>query len=102
MSDEGAQQHRVVTNGVRDQLRLHHQMIELKRREVGQRMTLGVTPNQFDWIQFGGIRRQQVGTHIVTVIGKPTGDGFETMPAQTVPYQSERPAQGTTQLLEES
>ena len=101
MLDEGAQQHLVAANGVSDQLRLHHQIVKLERREVGQGIALGITPDQFDRIEFRSIRRQQVGTYIVAVIGKPTGDWFETMGAQAVPDQSERHAQSTTQFLEE-
>ena len=102
MFDEGAQQLLVVADRVGDQLRLHHQIVKLERREVGERIALGITPDQFDRIEFRSVRRQQVGTYVVAVIGKPTGDGFETMSAQTVPDQSERHAQRTAQFLEES
>lgn len=100
MLDEGAQQHLVVANGVSDQLRLHHQIVKLERREVGQGIALRITPDQFDWVELWSIRRQQVGADVLAVIGKPTGDGFETMGAQAVPDQSERHAQSTTQCLE--
>lgn len=102
MFDERMQQHLVVANGVSDQLRLHHQVLKLDRREVGQGMTLGITPDQFDRVEFWSVRRQQIGAHIVVVIGKPTGDGFETMGTQTIPDQGERNAQRTVQLLDES
>lgn len=102
MLNEGAQQQLVVANGVSDQLRLHHQIVELERREVGQSMALGITPDQFDRIEFRSIGRQQIRTDITAMIGKPTGDGFETMGAQAVPDQGERHAQSTTQCLEES
>jgi hypothetical protein len=36
MLDEGAQQQLVVTDGVSDQLRLHHKIMKLERREVGR------------------------------------------------------------------
>jgi hypothetical protein len=101
MLDEGAQQLLVVANGVSDQLRLHHQIVKLERCEVGQGITLGIAPDQFDRIELRSIRRQQVGTYIAAMIGKPTGDGFETMGAQTVPDQGERYAQRTTQYFEE-
>ena len=100
MLDEGAQQHLVVANGVGDQLRLHHEIVKLKRREVGQSMALGIAPDQFDRIEFGSVRRQQIGTDSTAMLGKPTGNGFETMGTQTVPDQSKRRAQSTTQLLE--
>src|ERR1700680_2539782 len=102
MLDEGAQQRLVVADGIGDPLRLHHEIMKLERREVGQSMALGIAPDQFDRIEFWSVRRQQVGTHIVALLGKPAGDGFETMGAQTVPDQNERHAQSTTQLLEES
>jgi hypothetical protein len=102
MLDEGAQQQLVVANGVSDQLRLHHEIVKLKRREVGQSMTLGIAPDQFDGIEFWSVRRQQIRTDLTATIGKPAGDGFETMGAQTVPDQSERHAQSATQILEES
>ena len=54
-------------------------MIELKWGEVGQRVAFGITPDQFDGIELRSIRRQQIGTHIVAMLGEPTGDGFETM-----------------------
>jgi hypothetical protein len=101
MLDEGAQQHLVVANGVGDQLGVHDQIVKLNGREVSQGMGLGITPDQLDRIELGSIRGQQVGTHVLAMISKPTGDGLEMMGAQTVPYQSERHAQGTTQLLEE-
>ena len=85
MSDEGAQQQLVVTDGVSDQLRLHHKIMKLERREVGQGMALGITPDQFDRVEFRHVRWQQISTYIAAMIGKPTGDWFETMGAQTVP-----------------
>ena len=102
MSDEGAQQQLVVANGVGDQLRLHQQIVKLKRCEVGQSMALGIAPNQFDRIELWSVRRQQIRTDLTAMIGKPTGDGLKTMGAQTVPDQSERHAQSTAQFLEES
>jgi hypothetical protein len=102
MSDKGAQQDRVVADGVGDQLGLHYEIVKLERREVGQSMALGIAPDQFDRIEFRSVRRQQVGTHVAAVIGEPPGDGFETMGAQTVPDQSDRLAQGSMQLFQES
>ena len=101
MLDEGAQQRLVVADGIGDQLRLHHEIMKLERREVGQSMALGIAPDQFDRIEFWSVRRQQIGAHVVAVLGKPTGNGFETMGTQTVPDQSERQAQSTPQFLEE-
>ena len=101
MLDEGAQQQLVVTDGVSDQLRLHHKIMKLERREVGQGMALGITPDHFDRVEFRRVRWQQISTYIAAMIGKPTGDWLETMGAQTVPDQSQRHAQSATQFFEE-
>ena len=79
MLDEGAQQQLVVTDGVSDQLRLHHKIMKLERREVGQGMALGITPDQFDRVEFRRVRWQQISTYIAAMIGKPTGDWLETI-----------------------
>jgi hypothetical protein len=46
MVAEGAQQHPVVANGVSDPLRLHHQIVKLGRRQVGQGIALGHNDGQ--------------------------------------------------------
>lgn len=71
MSDEGAQQHLVVTDRVSDQLGLHHEIMKFERRKVGQSMALSVAPDQFDRIEFWSVRRQQISTYIAAVIGEP-------------------------------
>ena len=101
MLNEGAQQRLVVADGVGGQLGLHHEIVKLNGREVGQPMGLGVTPDQLDRIEVRGIGGQQMGAHVVAVLCEPTGDRLEAVGPQAIPDQRERCAQRAPQLLEE-
>jgi hypothetical protein len=71
MLNARAQQRLVVADRVDGQLTLHDEIVQLKRSEVGQRIGLGIAPDQLDGVELGRVRRQQIGTHIaqITVMG---------------------------------
>jgi hypothetical protein len=53
MSAEGAQQRFIISDNEGGQSSRHHEIVKLERCEVGEGVGLGMTPDQFDRVEFG-------------------------------------------------
>lgn len=58
MQDEGSQDRWLMLNGAGVITGLISELIDVEERRVGQRVLLEISPNVFDWIELGRIRRE--------------------------------------------
>ncbi len=98
MLNEGTQQRLIPGDAKGCQLCLHEEFREFGGRKVGQRVGLGVAPDQLDGIEFWGVRRQQVGPH-TAASGKPGADRAPVVGLQPIPDKFDRCAHGARQRL---
>src|SRR5664280_3624165 len=77
------------------------EFVEVCRTEVGQRMTLEPSPQEFDGVQVRRVRRQE--RHLHGTLGAVQVLAYElaAMSLQTVPDDQQRLAQVSAQRLEE-
>src|SRR5664280_1547271 len=77
------------------------EFVEVCRTEVGQRMTLEPSPQEFDGVQVRRVRRQE--RHLHGTLGAVQVLAYElaAMSLQTVPDDQQRPLQMGAQRLEE-
>ncbi len=100
MLDEGAQQRLIAGDVAGDPLGPYEEFLKFGGSEIGQRVHLGMAPDQFDRIQFRGIGRQQMGVH-AAAWREPRTDRTPVVGLQPIPDQFDRPAHGARKLLQE-
>ena len=100
MLDEGAQQRLIAGDVAGNPSGPHEEFLKFGGSEIGQRVHLGMAPDQFDGIQFRGIGRQQMGVH-AAALREPGTDRTPVVGPQPIPDQFDRPAHGARKLLQE-
>ena len=101
MCDERAQPGLVGGDRAECGLGLMHKLVEFRGREVGERVHLGVAPDQFDGIEFGGVPGQQVGVYAAAMRREPSAHGSAAMGGQPVPDEVDWTALAARELPEE-
>lgn len=98
MAQEGSQQHWVGADVQDAQVRLHGELMEFERGEIGEAGAFGVTPDQFDGVELGGVGWQQLSANAMAVVCQPAFDRFTGMGGQPIPDQDDGYAQRAAQL----
>lgn len=73
---------------------------EVNRGKVGERIVLGVAPEEFDGVEFGRIRRQQFDVN-ARLPGQKGLDRAPAMGFQPIPHQDDRRGELTPELAQE-
>ena len=101
MLNEGTQQRLILGDVEGCSLRLPKKFRKFGGREIGQRVGLGVAPDQLDGIECWGVRRQPMGPH-TAASGEPGTDRAPVVGLQPIPDQFDRCAHGTRELFDKS
>jgi len=101
MRDEAAQQGLIGGDGEQRLLGTLAQGIRIGGRKVGQRIHLGMSPDQFDGVEFGRVAREQVDMDAMPMLGEPVRSRSAAVGGQAVPDEIHRPPEMAAQLLQE-
>lgn len=100
MAEQGAEQPRIPGQAPCAPARGAHQRGEVGGRVVRERIAFGVPPDEFDRVQLGGVRREQLRPH-GRMSGEPAGDHLAPVRVAPVPDQRQGRAHHAPQLAEE-
>lgn len=101
MCDEVAEQGLIGSDGQQCLLGTSAQGLSVSGGEVGKRIHLGMTPDQFDGVEFRRVPGEQMDMNTMAMLSEPLGRWSAAMSGQAIPDEIHRSPKMPAELLQE-